>query len=97
MASDKEQLIFQLKIEENRATKKLREVKEAVKTLDRRTVKYKDTVKEQIALESKLISIRKQRVVANKQMEGSVKKTNQSTRERFECCWCFHFCNIRTW
>jgi hypothetical protein len=78
MAADKEQILFELKIEENRASKKLKAVKEAVKTLDRRTVKYKNTVKEQIALESKLISIRKQRVIVNKQMEGSVKKLTKA-------------------
>jgi hypothetical protein len=78
MAVDKEQILFELKIEENRALKRLKDVKESVKNLDRRTVKYKNTVKEQIALESKLISIRKQRVIVNKQMEGSVKKLTKA-------------------
>ena len=82
MASDKEQLIFQLKIEENRALKSLKSVKEAVGSLDRRTTKYKDAVKQQIALESKLITIRKQRVVANKQLEGSVSKLTKAQLQK---------------
>ena len=78
MASDKEEILLKLKIEENRALKKLKEVKESVNNLDRRTTKYKNTVREQVALESKLISIRKQRVVANKQMEGSVERLTKA-------------------
>jgi hypothetical protein len=78
MADSKDEIILKLKIEENRALRKLKEVKESVGSLDRRTTKYKNTVREQVALESKLISIRKQRVAANKQMEGSVKKLTKA-------------------
>ena len=73
MADSKEQILYQLKIEENRALKSLTKVKEGVKTLDRRTTKYKETVKEQIRLESQLASIRKQRIQVNKGVEKSVK------------------------
>ena len=60
MADNKDEILLKLKIEENRALKKLKEVKESVNNLDRRTKKYKNTVREQVALESKLISVRKQ-------------------------------------
>jgi hypothetical protein len=73
MADSKEEILYQLKIEENRALKSLTKVKEGVKTLDRRTTKYKETVKEQIRLESQLASIRKQRIQVNKGVEKSVK------------------------
>lgn len=73
MAESTETILFNLKIEENRATRKLQEVKEAVNSLDRRTTKYKNTVREQIALETKLTQIRKQRITANKQLEVSSK------------------------
>ena len=73
MADNKDEILLKLKIEENRALKKLKEVKESVNNLDRRTKKYKNTVREQVALESKLISVRKQRITLNKQMETSVK------------------------
>jgi hypothetical protein len=73
MADSKEEILYQLKIEENRALRSLTKVKEGVKTLDRRTTKYKETVKEQIRLESQLASIRKQRIQVNKGVEKSVK------------------------
>ncbi len=72
MANNTEDILFNLKIEENRATKKLKEVKEAISSLDRRTTKYKNTVKQQIELENKLIQIRQKRVGVNKQMKSSV-------------------------
>ena len=44
MAESKDEILLKLKIEENRALKKLKEVKESVNHLDRRTKKYKNTV-----------------------------------------------------
>jgi len=82
MADNKDEILLKLKIEENRALKKLKEVKESVNNLDRRTKKYKNTVREQVALESKLISVRKQRITLNKQMEGSVKKLTKAQLQK---------------
>lgn len=73
MADNKQEILFKLKIEENRALRSLKNVKESVDNLDRRTTKYKNTVKEQVALESKLASIRKQRISINKNLEKSTK------------------------
>ena len=71
MAESKD-ILFNLKIEENRATKKLSEVKDAISSLDRRTTKYKDAVRQQVALETQLTQIRKQRIKVNKQAELSL-------------------------
>lgn len=73
MADNKQEVLFKLKIEENRALRSLKNVKKSVDNLDRRTTKYKNTVKEQVALESKLASIRKQRISINKNLEKSTK------------------------
>ena len=73
MADSKEEILYQLKIEENRALRSLKNVKEAVNNLDRRTTTYKNTVKEQVRLETQLASIRKQRIQINKGVEKSVK------------------------
>ena len=81
MAENTETILFNLKIEENRATRKLQEVKEAVNSLDRRTTKYKNTVREQIALETKLTQIRKQRISVNKQSEISLKALNKTQKQ----------------
>lgn len=81
MAESTETILFNLKIEENRATRKLQEVKEAVNSLDRRTTKYKNTVREQIALETKLTQIRKQRISVNKQSEISLKALNKTQKQ----------------
>ena len=59
MADSKEEILYQLKIEENRALRSLTNVKEAVGNLDRRTTTYKNTVKEQVRLETQLASIRR--------------------------------------
>lgn len=81
MAESTETILFNLKIEENRATRKIQEVKEAVNSLDRRTTKYKNTVRQQIALETKLTQIRKQRISVNKQSEISLKALNKTQKQ----------------
>ena len=78
MADSKEEILYQLKIEENRALRSLTNVKEAVGNLDRRTTTYKNTVKEQVRLETQLASIRKQRIQVNKNVEKSVKSLTKA-------------------
>ena len=83
MADSTENILFNLKIEENRALRSLKDVKEAVSSLDRRTRKYKNAVKEQVALETQLTNVRKRRLVVNKQLKTSIDKiTKKQLQQR---------------
>jgi type IV secretory pathway VirB2 component (pilin) len=82
MADSKEEILYQLKIEENRALRSLQKVNEAVKSLDRRKKEYKETVKDQVRLETQLASIRKQRIQINKGVEKSVKGLTKAQQKQ---------------
>ncbi len=78
MADSKETILYELKIEELRALRSLKDVKEAVNSLDRRTKPYKESVKELVRIETQLASIRKQRIQVNKNVEKSVKSLTKA-------------------
>ena len=81
MTEDKNDILIKIKIEENRALRSLTKVKESVQKLDRRTREYKEAVAEQVRLETKLNSLRKQRVAINNKVETSVKKLTKVQQE----------------
>ena len=81
MADNKNDILIKIKIEENRALRSLTKVKESVQKLDRRTREYKEAVAEQVRLETKLNSLRKQRIAINNKVETSVKKLTKVQKE----------------
>ena len=74
MAENKVDILFDLKIQENRVKRELSKLNEIVKTADRRTRKYKEAVKGVVNAEMQLANIRKKRIIINKQVETSEKK-----------------------
>ena len=86
MADNKNDILIKIKIEENRALRSLTKVKESVQKLDRRTREYKEAVAEQVRLETKLNSLRKQRIAINNKVETSVKKLTKVQKEGKNSC-----------
>ena len=80
MANNKQEILIELKILENRALKNLEKVKESIKGLDRRTRPYKEAVAEQVRLETQLASIRGRRVAINSKVETSVNRLNKAEK-----------------
>jgi len=78
MADSKEQILLELKIEENIALSSLNRVKKSIKTLDKESDIYNETLKEQARLEKHLASIREKTVKVNKDAENSTKKLNNA-------------------
>ena len=80
MATNKQEILIELKILENRALRNLEKVKESIKRLDRRTREYKEAVAEQVRLETQLASIRGRRVAINSKVETSVNRLNKAEK-----------------
>jgi len=80
MATNKQEILIELKILENRALRNLEKVKESIKRLDKRTRDYKEAVAEQVRLETQLASIRGRRVAINSKVETSVNRLNKAEK-----------------
>lgn len=81
MADNTIDILFDLKIKEERVTRKLKEVNEIVKTADRRKRKYKEAVKDVVKYETQLANIRRQRVNINKNAAKAEKELTLATQQ----------------
>lgn len=78
MADNKVDILFDLKVQQNRATRELDRLNSIMKTADRRTKKYKNAVRGVVQEELKLANIRKQQIANNKATENSVKSLTKA-------------------
>lgn len=78
MADNKVEILYDLKIQENRVARVLEKNNEIMRKADRRTREYKNAVREVVKAEAKLANIRRQKITVNKATEKSVKSLTQA-------------------